>query len=43
MKKAGAFVVIAYFGDSSGDFPATSVDAFGKTHFMLPNPMYGKW
>ena len=43
MKKEGAFVVIAYFGDSSGDFPATSVDAFGKTHFMLPNPMYGKW
>lgn len=43
MKKAGAYVVIAYFGDSSGDFPASSEDAFGKTHFMLPNPMYGKW
>ena len=43
MKKAGAYVVIAYFGDSSGDFPAASEDAFGKTHFMLPNPMYGKW
>jgi 5'-nucleotidase (lipoprotein e(P4) family) len=43
MKKTGSFLVVAYFGDSMGDFPASSEDAFGKTHFMLPNPMYGKW
>ena len=43
IKKEGAFIVIAYFGDSSGDFPASSEDAFGETYFMLPNPMYGKW
>jgi len=43
MKKTGPFVVVAYFGDSLGDFPATAKDAFGRTQFMLPNPMYGKW
>jgi 5'-nucleotidase (lipoprotein e(P4) family) len=43
MKKAGSFLVIAYFGDSLGDFPPSTKKAFGKTHFMLPNPMYGKW
>lgn len=43
MKKTGPFVVVAYFGDSSGDFPSSAKEAFGKTHFMLPNPMYGKW
>jgi 5'-nucleotidase (lipoprotein e(P4) family) len=43
MKKTGPFFVVAYFGDSMGDFPIPSGEAFGKTHFMLPNPMYGKW
>jgi len=43
MKTHGVFRVVAYFGDSMGDFPIPSGDAFGKTHFMLPNPMYGKW
>lgn len=43
MKKTGPFVVVAYFGDSLGDFPASTKEAFGQTQFMLPNPMYGKW
>lgn len=43
IKTHGAFRVVAYFGDSMGDFPTSSGNAFGKTNFMLPNPMYGKW
>ncbi len=43
--------VVAYFGDSMGDFPqagendpdAGSDAAFGTRFFVLPNPMYGSW
>jgi 5'-nucleotidase (lipoprotein e(P4) family) len=43
--------VLAFVGDQLGDFPAAaemipdtgSDEAFGKTCFLLPNPMYGDW
>ncbi|HSE28069.1 MAG TPA: HAD family acid phosphatase [Gemmatimonadales bacterium] len=45
--------VIAFVGDAMGDFPSaeeaiaaggpTGEQAFGSRHFLLPNPMYGRW
>ena len=43
--------IVAYVGDQMGDFPRTgeSIPAagndasFGRTWFLLPNPMYGQW
>jgi predicted secreted acid phosphatase len=43
--------VTAFVGDQMGDFPtpdenipeAGSDVAFGRTCFLLPNPMYGDW
>jgi 5'-nucleotidase (lipoprotein e(P4) family) len=43
--------VVAFVGDQIGDFPGVSEQipetgtdqAFGRTCFLLPNPMYGKW
>ena len=43
--------VVAFVGDQMGDFPAAGeafagagTDAqFGRSFFLLPNPMYGKW
>jgi 5'-nucleotidase (lipoprotein e(P4) family) len=44
-------LVIGYFGDQMGDFPEADELAadplgyspWGRSYFMLPNPMYGKW
>ncbi len=43
--------IVAFVGDQTGDFPAASEmipdtgtdEVFGKTCFILPNPMYGEW
>jgi 5'-nucleotidase (lipoprotein e(P4) family) len=43
--------VVAFVGDQLGDFPGASEqipetgtdEAFGRTCFLLPNPMYGLW
>jgi 5'-nucleotidase (lipoprotein e(P4) family) len=43
--------VLAFLGDQLGDFPEASEmipgtgtdDAFGRSCFLLPNPMYGDW
>jgi 5'-nucleotidase (lipoprotein e(P4) family) len=45
--------VVMYFGDNIQDFPAqtqqvrgarpAAYDNFGRTWFLLPNPMYGSW
>lgn len=43
MKKYKKFNVIQYFGDAMGDFPVLDHSEFGKSQFVLPNPMYGKW
>ena len=43
MKKYEKFNVIQYFGDAMGDFPVLNHSEFGKSQFVLPNPMYGKW
>lgn len=43
MKKHGPLKVIGYVGDQMGDFPEESNVDFGKSNFLLPNPMYGKW
>jgi 5'-nucleotidase (lipoprotein e(P4) family) len=43
MKKYEKFNVIQYFGDAMGDFPVLDHSEFGKSQFVLPNPMYGKW
>ena len=43
MKKIGPLRVIGYVGDQMGDFPSKGAKEFGKTNFILPNPMYGKW
>ena len=43
MKKVGPLNVIGYVGDQMGDFPSGQAKEFGKTSFLLPNPMYGKW
>lgn len=43
MKKVGPLHVIGYVGDQMGDFPSDRKQEFGKTNFLLPNPMYGKW
>ena len=49
----GPLEVLAWLGDNIQDFPALSQDirdkapdalaVFGRTYFMLPNPMYGSW
>jgi len=46
-----AMRVLAFLGDQMGDFPDASEmipdtgtdDAFGRSCFLLPNPMYGDW
>ncbi len=43
MKKVGPLKVVGYVGDQMGDFPSVRTKEFGKTNFLLPNPMYGKW
>ena len=43
MKKVGPLQVVGYVGDQMGDFPHVRTKEFGKTNFLLPNPMYGKW
>ena len=43
MKKVGPLKVLGYVGDQMGDFPHVRTKEFGKTNFLLPNPMYGKW
>ena len=43
MKKYEKFNVVQYFGDAMGDFPILDNSEFGKSQFVLPNPMYGKW
>ena len=43
MKKVGPLQVVGYVGDQMGDFPRVRTKDFGKTNFLLPNPMYGKW
>jgi len=43
MKKIGPLEVVGYVGDQMGDFPNNRTKEFGKTNFLLPNPMYGKW
>ena len=43
MKKVGPLNVVGYVGDQMGDFPSGQAKEFGKTSFLLPNPMYGKW
>ena len=41
--------IVAYLGDQRGDFPAdgeelvTGASPWGRSWFMLPNPMYGGW
>jgi 5'-nucleotidase (lipoprotein e(P4) family) len=49
----GPLDIVAWVGDNIQDFPALMQDvrsrdaeafaAFGRTYFMLPNPMYGSW
>lgn len=49
----GPLAVVAWIGDNIQDFPGLSQDirdrqgteftAFGRTYFLLPNPMYGSW
>lgn len=38
-------VVLAYLGDSMGDFPESEEESgeFGVRFFILPNPLYGTW
>ena len=43
MSEIGPLQVVAYFGDAMGDFPSAGKENFGKTNFIFPNPMYGKW
>ena len=43
MKKVGPLNVVGYVGDQMGDLPSGQAKEFGKTSFLLPNPMYGKW
>lgn len=48
-----ALEVVLWVGDNIQDFPgqsqdvrtqaASAFDAFGRTYFVLPNPMYGSW
>jgi 5'-nucleotidase (lipoprotein e(P4) family) len=50
---SGALEVVAWVGDNIQDFPGLSQEirggpiegfaSFGRTYFMLPNPMYGSW
>jgi acid phosphatase len=44
--------VVEWLGDNIQDFPhltqsvrtdSTALTAFGRTYFLLPNPMYGSW
>jgi 5'-nucleotidase (lipoprotein e(P4) family) len=49
----GPLEVVAWIGDNIQDFPALTQElrsqgadafsAFGRSYFMLPNPMYGSW
>jgi 5'-nucleotidase (lipoprotein e(P4) family) len=49
----GPLEVVAWVGDNIQDFPSLAQDvrsrdveafaAFGRSYFMLPNPMYGSW
>jgi 5'-nucleotidase (lipoprotein e(P4) family) len=49
----GPLEVLAWIGDNIQDFPGLAQDirdkpadafaAFGRTYFLLPNPMYGSW
>ena len=41
----GPTPVLAYLGDSMGDFPGPDEDPgeFGVRYFILPNPLYGTW
>jgi len=43
ISEVGPLEVVAYFGDAMGDFPHSEKENFGKTNFIFPNPMYGKW
>ena len=43
MKKYKNFKIIQYLGDAAGDFPSLDDENIGKTQFIFPNPMYGKW
>ena len=43
MKEFKSFKVVQYFGDAMGDFPLLENNEFGKSQYILPNPMYGKW
>lgn len=53
MPGIGPLEVVAWLGDNIQDFPALAQDvrdrpgeafaAFGRTYFILPNPMYGSW
>lgn len=46
-----ASVIVAFVGDQMGDFPeateppadAAGDNAFGRSSFLIPNPMYGGW
>ena len=50
---AGTLDIVAWVGDNIQDFPRLSQEIskqsegafenFGRTYFMLPNPMYGSW
>ena len=41
--------IVAFIGDNIQDFPGRtqgspgSTDEFGRSLFLLPNPMYGSW
>jgi 5'-nucleotidase (lipoprotein e(P4) family) len=53
MPGIGPLDVVAWLGDNIEDFPGLKQDirdrpadafaAFGRTYFLLPNPMYGSW
>ena len=43
MKDFKKFKVVQYLGDAMGDFPEGTYNLFGVSHFVFPNPMYGKW
>jgi predicted secreted acid phosphatase len=47
--KLPPLTVVAYVGDNIQDFPGRlqatpgSLDEFGESFFILPNPLYGSW
>ena len=43
MSNYSKFDIILYLGDAMGDFPTSDFHEFGKSQFIFPNPMYGKW